>query len=640
MALSACNYLDVVPDNTLTLDDIFVYREDAYRALSKCYGYLPSPSDRATTLWLRGDDYQETIDEAWSTTGVHGYAYMRSGLSTSNILFGKWADFYKAITACNILLDNIHKVYDMQELEKREWRGQAKFLKAYYHWLLMERYGPICISDELLATDYDGPKLKPYREKIDDCFDYIITTMDEALPDLRAKKEGDEQGQLDLIAALAIKARILLFRASPFYSDNMEVMGDFKDPRDGKPFFPVDASDEVIEQKWKDAFAAVDTAINFALAQGKDLYVYTKEPYSYDVFDLIENPKLQTVMDLRMLIVDPWNKEMIWAHTAASDLQSKSGVLLPEGYTGVTNSLTGTEQRIGGRMKSVERYYSENGVPMAADRTITGGSLDIVQIPGVSDPAYTPYKGILQAGARTVNMFLQREPRFYAHLFFPGSYLRQHKQRLNVTMMYKEIGGKTAFSTYAYPNSGVGVQKFIHPNTTSGGGFHSVSFPTPVIRLADLFLMRAEIRNRLYGPSQLVYDDINRVRRRAGLPDVEKVYADPAIVTGAYLNRHTTKAGLHDIIIEERDCELKFEGASFVDNYRYTKCESVYLYSAGDTQSRWRFNMGGCTTLEEYVDPQWSMSCDEIKFRQIDYLLPIALGQLDVDPNLVQSPGW
>jgi len=50
--LASCTgYLDVVPDNTLTLDNIFELKEDAYNALAKVYSYLPHDERTHETTW-------------------------------------------------------------------------------------------------------------------------------------------------------------------------------------------------------------------------------------------------------------------------------------------------------------------------------------------------------------------------------------------------------------------------------------------------------------------------------------------------------------------------------------------------------------------------------------------------------------
>ena len=53
----------------------------------------------------------------------------------------------KELGVANILVDNIDLVIDMNQQEKNEWKAEAEFLKAYYHYLLLINYGPVPIVD-------------------------------------------------------------------------------------------------------------------------------------------------------------------------------------------------------------------------------------------------------------------------------------------------------------------------------------------------------------------------------------------------------------------------------------------------------------------------------------------------------------
>ena len=63
MLCGSCNFLDVVPDNELTLDQIFFSKESAYNGLAKIYYYLPSDFHIDQSTWLLGDDFASRIDQ-------------------------------------------------------------------------------------------------------------------------------------------------------------------------------------------------------------------------------------------------------------------------------------------------------------------------------------------------------------------------------------------------------------------------------------------------------------------------------------------------------------------------------------------------------------------------------------------------
>src|SRR3546814_18585657 len=90
--------------------------------------------------------------------------------------------------------------------------------------------------------------------------------MNEAIPSLSERATENEWGQVDQVFAKAIKARVLFFRASPFFNGNNEYFGDFMDD-DGQPFFPLTYDRE----KWKAAIDALTEAITAAEANGMGL---------------------------------------------------------------------------------------------------------------------------------------------------------------------------------------------------------------------------------------------------------------------------------------------------------------------------------------------------------------------------------
>jgi hypothetical protein len=112
----------------------------------------------------------------------------------------------------------------------------------------------------------------------------------------------------------------------------------------------------------------------------------------------------------------------------------------------------------------------------------------------------------------------------------------------------------------------------------------------PVLRLAEQHLIRAEANARLNAPAATVHADINIVRKRAGLGDL-----DLAV---------TTQQALLDAVLQERRVELAFEGHRFADLRRHGKAQTVLSIAASKL------------------------------------LWPIPLYETDVNKNLVQNPGY
>ncbi|MDR3245844.1 MAG: RagB/SusD family nutrient uptake outer membrane protein [Prevotellaceae bacterium] len=638
---SSCkDFLNIVPDNTVTLDDFYTRKEMAWNALAKVYSFIPFMCETQQSQWLLGDEWIGRLDLDGNGGLMRGVRIMRGLQNSNDPLLGYWSGtaggvhLYQGIRNANIFLENIDKAEDMTETELADWKAQVKFLKAYYHFLLVQEYGPIVIVDQSLTLNASSEDLFQRRSKLDDCFDFIIRLMDEAIPYLKEKAGLTELGQVDRMVALAIKARVLLFRASPFLNGNKEYYGDFFD-HDGLPFFPLDYKPE----KWQDALEAVNAAITLCETNGLGLYHCEKPPYAYDRDDFALKPdEMKTLYDLRMVIVDPWNKELIWGRTYnwGHDglIASHSNIRLPEGYGGdVPNDNSFSQQWLGATYNMLERYYTKNGLPLDEDQTFNRDAMyTVTNLPGEADTVeYMPFRGLMQPGAETIELYLNREPRFYANLGFTGGYWRAHAVRINTMMYFGYDGGYTpAYSNENYLCTGVGVQKFVHPESKSGHSARIIRFPYPIIRMADLYLMKAEILNEIGGSTPDVWAEVNKIRNRAGLPNVEDVYTNDNIVRVQYRDKHLEKDGMREIILRERSIELAFEGSRFWDMHRYRRAITEF----STPMIGW--NPEGYNANRFFVlDLKQSR-----RFLFRDCLWPISLNERNTNSNIIQNPGW
>ncbi|MGJ7031088.1 RagB/SusD family nutrient uptake outer membrane protein [Niabella hirudinis] len=638
-ALVSCSkFLDVVPDNTMRLENIFQKKEDAWNALAKVYSYIPQDDKTHNTSWLLGDEWIGRLDLNDDANQLHGIRVMRGLQSKSSPQLGYWMGsnggkpLYQAIRQCDVFLQNIGNVTDMTEPERNDWIAQVKMLKAYYVFLLIRYYGPVVLPTKMATPESSKDELFVPRSKVEDCFKYVLDLMDEAIPQLKERAAVNDLGQIDKMVALAIKARVLFFRASPFYNGNREYFGDFLDS-DGKPFFSM----EFDKEKWKQAIDAINAAIQSAEANGHALYTYEKQPYLYDSAAVRQNPDLmKTLYDLRMVICDPWNKEVVWGYSnldyyAQGEIAHASNIRLPVGYgDGVTNTATFSWQWLAATYQMAERYYTKNGLPLDEDRTFDMNlKSEVVTTPGELDQTYNPLRGYMQPGAETINLYLDREPRFYANLGITGGYWRAHTVRINTKMFANSDGGfNSSVNATDYLTTGIGVQKFVHPESQSGAWQRTVKFPYPLIRMADLYLMKAEALNEYSGPGAEVYAEINKIRRRAGIPDVEVVWADPSLTRDP--GKHLTKEGLRDIILYERSIELAFEGQHYWDMLRQKRAPNSF------SAPIWGWTVTGADS-KTFFNLEVKQ---QRKFTITDCLWPIDLNEMNTNGKLIQNPGW
>ena len=72
----------------------------------------------------------------------------------------------------------------MTQEEKNEWKAEAKFLKANFHFILLTYYGPIPVIDTNLPISASDEAVRVERQTVDYCVNYIVSTINESIPNL------------------------------------------------------------------------------------------------------------------------------------------------------------------------------------------------------------------------------------------------------------------------------------------------------------------------------------------------------------------------------------------------------------------------------------------------------------------------
>ncbi len=148
---------------------------------------------------------------------------------------------YAGIRECNTFLDNIERVQDLKSDERDRMIAEVKTIKAWMHFYLITYYGPICPLKESTPINTSTTGIRVYREKIDDCFNYVLELLNEviaidALPD-RITNRTTELGRFTQAVPYALKARVLTYWASDLFNGNTDY-NSFKNHL-GEPFFSI-----------------------------------------------------------------------------------------------------------------------------------------------------------------------------------------------------------------------------------------------------------------------------------------------------------------------------------------------------------------------------------------------------------------
>ena len=622
----SCNYLDVVPDNAPTIDNAFTMRSEAIKYLATCYSYLPNDGEPTINpAFMAGDELW--LD--YPTRSINGtnWNIARGNQSVTDPYVNYWdghiinnvreRSMFNAIRDCNIFLENIQnleKVRDMTQDERTTWEGEVLFLKAYYHFMLMRHYGPIPIMDVNVPVTAPIEETQVKRQPIDQVADYIVKVLDEAASKLPSAVQSPvtDLGHITKPIALGIKAKVLLYAASPLFNGNTDY-ATFKNV-DGTLFF----NQSFQAEKWRKAAQAAKEAIAACEELGMNLYEFPTP-----VRPLSNTTMIQ--MSIRNAVTEKWNREIIWGNSNSRtwQLQYSSMAHIDPNNAG-NNSVNGT---LAPTIKIIEQFYTKNGVPMDEDKTLDFSNKNQLRA-GTHDERFNNIENY-----RTARLHFDRENRFYANVGFDGGvwYMENSPSQTDENTWTTQLrlglfgsGVSVPITTY-YPKKLVNW-KFAFKD---GNSSHIEEYPWPMLRLADLYLMYAEALNESEGPTADVFLYLDKIRKRAGLEGVKESWAKYAFNSA----KPTTKEGLRAIIQRERNIEMSFEGSRFWDLRRW-KLAAQELNK----------NITGWDRNQDKDHPE--LFYQEQTFYQQrfvaprDYFWPIKESDLLVNPNLVQNPGW
>lgn len=618
LTVSCQKYLDIVPDNVATVEYAFRMRVTAEKYLFTCYSFLPKMGDMYQNPGMfGGDELWLSADKTWWSNWVVALGNQ----NVNNPVLDYWnganaaTALWMGISQCNIFLENIQKVPDMDDREKAQWAAEVKFLKAYYHFFLLRMYGPIPIIDKNLPISASGEEVRISRKPVDEVFDYIVNLIDELAPDLpnAVRDENSELGRITKPIALGMKAKILVYAASPLFNGNADYEGFTNS--DGTPLFNTVYS----VQKWEKAAAACKEAIDLCHSLGYDLFDFEG---SQQTRNISEETRLH--LNARGTLTERWNPEIIWANTGSTtrELQvwaaprvleaSHIGNQEPNGSIGVT-------------MKVVNLFYSKNGVPIDEDTEFGYPERFALRTSTAED------KYQIKEGYTTSRLNFDREPRFYGTLGFDGGVWYgqgrfDDEDPYYLQIKKEQIGGKVQVGWHSV--TGYYAKKWINYTNTSvnTGTYTTVNWPWVMLRLGDLYLLYAEALNELNGSNDESIRFLDLIRAKAGLEGVVESWT----AHSRNPNKYTTAEGLQEIIRHERGIELALEGERFWDLRRWkTAPEELNQPISG-----WDVDQ---VTAEAYYR-------ERVLYNQTfalkDYFWPLRENDLIVNKNLVQNPGW
>ncbi|EXY49857.1 starch-binding associating with outer membrane family protein [Bacteroides fragilis str. 3986 N3] len=536
--------------------------------------------------------------------------YNNSDRNAANMGFHRYGDCYKYIRQANIFLQKAHPIMttgtqgdQLLEDELTQMKANVRFMRAFYHYLLFEQYGPIILVKDKIynaTEDQDVP-----RNTVDEVIEYIDSELTAVASELTQEpifEDKDYRAWPTKGVALAVRAKLWLYAASPLLNGGYREALSVTNP-DGTRLFPdYDAG------KWEKALAACKDFIDYAEAGRYELY----KEYKDDNGAVIDPDK--SVYNL----FQKYTHEIIWA-TANNDWGGMNGDAFDRriaprceknglGSTGVTQEL-------------VDAFYMKDGFPVSATAYLPQSTL-------YQEEGYGTYKdqndnfSKKYTNVTVSNRYLNREPRFYNTVFFNG---RQWPVSCNQVLFYN--GGNSGVQEGQATLTGYMLfKRFNRSVSLTNPGVASQFRPSIIFRLADFYLMYAEAANEVNPNDARVLKYLNLVRERAGLPDIETL--NPAIRGNQELQR--------DAIQRERQIELATEGQRYFDVRRWMIADK----NGEGRQNGYVHGMNVRGESNDKEDFNRIVEASQIVFNRKMYLYPMPDSEMRKTKNLVQNPGW
>lgn len=512
---------------------------------------------------------------------------------------------WEAIRAALLFVENVDRVPDMDDAEKKRLAAEAKVIVASRDFDLFRHFGGL----PLIKETYDvQPSYELPRATVEETVKYMVDLLDEAaatpqLPWDLGTDDTNWQGRFTKASAMGLKCKILLFAASPLFNDNVPYC--MEPPQDAVVNHQVwygAYKPELWDQCWQacvDFFTELQSKGYYELTQATEATAQGyRNAYNKAYFTRENNKEL-----LISTHISRFGKFNSWDEWQYIFVKGDNGTV----YTG---GLTPT-------LEFMEMFPISNGEPF--------------RLNAATNPFYTD------------NDYNRptRDPRLYETMLVNGTQFGDHAAELwiggrdNINDTEKETGKyATGFGCYKFYKEGVNSLKDKY-------------LQWPYLRLAEMYLIYAEALLKSKNDLTGAIEQVNKVRARVGLGDLAACNPDKNLTTDA--------DALLEEILRERACELGLEDVRLFDMTRYKRedlfrkqLHGLKIYrNDGGGNTPWSGTTGNSSaypkptqfTYEAFplVNPSrawWS------NFSPKWYLSAFPPSEVNKKYGLTQNPGW
>ena len=464
-ACSKTGFLDQTVTTSLNETTTFTDSANAMAFLNNIYSAAGFASDPRR---FNGGSYaaglEAACDEAEGPNASSSNGFIQFATGTVNpsvVPDDAWSIPYSNIRAVNQLLRNMYRVPFAASV-KQQAIAEARFLRAWYYTMLLEHYGGVPLIGDTVYNAND--KIDATRRSFGSCVNYILSECDAAADILPMVQTGAQWGRACKGACLALKARVLLFAASPLFNNGGMAHGT-------AGLDSIVAYPDSDPNRWQ---LAADAARAVIATHAFSLYVdstsVSGEPgYGFQ----------------HLFIERANNPEYIFAHMMGENKYLESLWDVPSrGGSGGAYAY----------QEMVDAFPMSNGL-------------------AITDPA---------SGYDPNNPYQDRDPRL-GYTIIHDSTLRPvfgaNQPSPVLVYLNTNVNPPVAASgdaVYKGTTTGLYIYKMMDPSLINNS-LGTTTRCLPLMRYAEILLNFAEATNEASGPTTEVYQSIEAIRQRAGL---------------------------------------------------------------------------------------------------------------------------
>ncbi|MDB5135061.1 MAG: hypothetical protein JWP37_1664 [Mucilaginibacter sp.] len=228
--ISACKKYEQFPVDKQTLNIVFDKYDslgtNAHAYLNSMYAVLRDGHNVVASDYLDAASDDAISSAEGPTTPVtilSTAAYNSSTLPANENVWSGAQSNWTGIRMANEFVTNIGVVPVQQTYNgfsmKYVWKSEARFLRAYFYFELVKRFGGVPLLGNKVYTINDNISLP--RNSFDECIKYITSECDAIKDSLLTNpiiSPNANYGRVTKGAAMALKARVLLYAASPLFN--------------------------------------------------------------------------------------------------------------------------------------------------------------------------------------------------------------------------------------------------------------------------------------------------------------------------------------------------------------------------------------------------------------------------------------